>query len=107
MMDTWYFPFIQLDPVNSKSQEERKTVRINGSSNNEIKISSKPHSKESEYCFELTGRRGGEVARTLASHQCDSGSTPDLGSMWAGFAVPLRRRGFSPGTPVSSPNENR
>ena len=34
----------------------------------------------SGFVFE-TGRRGGEVARTLASHQCDPGSTPDLGSM--------------------------
>ena len=27
------------------------------------------------------GRRGGAVARTLSSHQCDPGSTPGLGSM--------------------------
>ena len=26
------------------------------------------------------GRRGGAVARILASHQCDPGSTPGLGS---------------------------
>ena len=32
-------------------------------------------------CLPARGRRGGEVARTLASHQCDLGSTPDLGSM--------------------------
>ena len=50
--------------------------------------------------------RDGAVVRALgASHQCGTGSIPDLGVMWVEFVVgsrPCSER-FSPGTPVFLP----
>ena len=51
---------------------------------------------------------GGLAAINRASHLCDPGSTMASGPMWAEIqSISIGLRGFSPGSPVFFPHQNR
>ena len=54
------------------------------------------------------GRQGGLVVSNRTSHLCDPGSTLASGRMWVSFSRSQPdSEGFSPGTPVFLPPQNR